>query len=168
MSVGKHALLGGLWLWVVEAASGWIWNGLVTSTATNVAASVNWALTWAASQVTPYLAGPLAPFAVAAGSLWNWSWEYAERWLYGMTEKTALNYGIVWGLGTAAWLWAAPAIGTALTMWGVLWAGKHLYQAGIEFWADPLGNIWSAISAPFRWTWSALNSLRGRWAATTA
>jgi len=167
MSVGKHWLLAWAGLGVVEAASWWLGNGLVTSTAWNIATSINWVVTGTASTTAPYLTGPLAPFATWAWSLWNWSEQYAERGVMGMTEKTALNYGVVGGLGTAAGLMAAPWVGTALTVWAGLWTGKHLLAAGKEFAEDPLGNIWSLASAPFKWVWSGLNSLRWRWAPAT-
>lgn len=165
MSVGKNILLWGAGLWVMEAASGGLGNGIVSSTAANVASSVNWALTGAAGNVTPFFAGPLAPFATGVWSIWNGSGQYAERGIIWVTEKTALNYGVVWGLATAAGVMAAPWVWTALTVGAGLWAGKHLYRAGKEFVEDPIGNIGSGLAAPFRWTGNVFSSLRGRWAA---
>jgi hypothetical protein len=164
MSTLNDLLLGTGALAVTEVASGWA----VSQVAWNIAASVTWTLSWAVSTVAPYFTSPLAPLAVAAGSLWDWSWKMKEKWFLWVTEKTALNYGIVASvLGAAGVLnpigaWTALAVGAG--MFGV----RHLAGAWSSIAADPAGKLGSAISAPFRWIGWLANTIRGKWSPATA
>jgi hypothetical protein len=158
MSTLNELFLGAGALAVTEVASGWA----VSQVAWNIAASVTWTLSWAASTVAPFFIWPLAPLAVAAGSIYDGSGKMAERWLLWVTEKTALNYGVVasvlGAMGVLNPIWAS----TALAVWAGMFGLRHLAGAWSSIAADPAGNLWSAISAPFRWIGWIANTIRGK------
>ena len=134
-----HAVKGGLAL----AATDYLSGGAVQNAAASVATNVNSAIAGGGiASATPYFTGPLAPFATGAWSLYNGVKKgWAERGVWGATERTALNYGIIGGGLTAAGIMTAPAVIPAAVTGLALYGTRHLYHVGKTLVSDPLGTV---------------------------
>ncbi len=147
MSTLKSALF---WTTALVGAN-YLADWAVVNTVSNAATNVADIISTGASSATPLLAWPIAPAIAAGASAWNATGEFAERWLWGVAEKGALNYGVWAGILTATGIIAAPAVGTAAAVWLWMYWTRQLFNVAKWVKEDP----WST----YRWAPEAAKSL---------
>ena len=127
-------------------------NGAIANTVTNAASNVAGIVGSGVSSAAPIVWWPIPGVLAAWASVWNGSKEYQERGIWGVTEKSALNYGLWAGLLTATWVIAAPAVAWVATVWLWMYGARKLAGVGMDIANDP----WQT----YRWAPNAMRWLR--------